>query len=380
MADIISWPFPYHTLPQAGGDGRQSPSLCFLFEMNYELLLNLTKQILVLRGGPGSGNWGHSGRPGKLGGSGKGGGLSLIGSNREASHKERKQAAAKFKQAAGGGDIDRYLAERRTQLSKISPLKKALKAQGLSESDSFAYMDVMTLSEDHFDRYGQKLGLKNLSELKEATFDQQAFLDRDIAATRWELQKRNTVKFGESRSVFGDIDDLPSVGKSADEATSILRDKYGVRVLIDEGVSPDRVHRDISRLIRSGDKYSPVAETLNQKVKAVHFRKESRYPGHTAVADFEIDKINVWTSNHGEMNAYTWVHEVGHGAEGFIRIGQIGKVFDRGKRPTMYAWGNPSENFAETFTMMVSGTGNRNTIKREMAEQYNLITEGVNGF
>lgn len=47
--------------------------------MDYQRLLDLTEDILTLRGGRGSGNWGHSGRKGKKGGSGRGGGLKRIG-------------------------------------------------------------------------------------------------------------------------------------------------------------------------------------------------------------------------------------------------------------------------------------------------------------
>ncbi len=61
-------------------------------------IVNLTEQILTLRGGRGSGNWGHAGRKGKRGGSGKGGGLRAIGVKPDSSHKERRQASKKAKQ------------------------------------------------------------------------------------------------------------------------------------------------------------------------------------------------------------------------------------------------------------------------------------------
>lgn len=40
--------------------------------MDYQRLLDLTEKVLIFRGGPTSGNWGHFGRPGKKGGSGRG--------------------------------------------------------------------------------------------------------------------------------------------------------------------------------------------------------------------------------------------------------------------------------------------------------------------
>jgi hypothetical protein len=54
-------------------------------------LLDLTEQILILRGGPTSGNWAHSGRPGKKGGSGRGGGFRRIKVKPGASRKKVKQ-------------------------------------------------------------------------------------------------------------------------------------------------------------------------------------------------------------------------------------------------------------------------------------------------
>jgi hypothetical protein len=65
--------------------------------MDYQRLLDLTEDILTLRGGRGSGNWGHVGRKGKKGGSGKGGGFKRIGVKPGASRKEIKQASKKFR-------------------------------------------------------------------------------------------------------------------------------------------------------------------------------------------------------------------------------------------------------------------------------------------
>jgi hypothetical protein len=43
--------------------------------MDIKKLIDLTEKILILRGGPTSGNWAHDGRPGRKGGSGRGGGF-----------------------------------------------------------------------------------------------------------------------------------------------------------------------------------------------------------------------------------------------------------------------------------------------------------------
>jgi hypothetical protein len=61
--------------------------------MDYQRLFDLTEKVLIVRGGRGSGNWGHVGRKGKKGGSGKGGGFKRIGVKPGASLKEIKQAS-----------------------------------------------------------------------------------------------------------------------------------------------------------------------------------------------------------------------------------------------------------------------------------------------
>jgi 2'-5' RNA ligase len=58
-------------------------------------LAALTEGILILRGGRTSGNWGHAGRKGKRGGSGRGGGFKRIGVKPGANRKAIKRAAEK---------------------------------------------------------------------------------------------------------------------------------------------------------------------------------------------------------------------------------------------------------------------------------------------
>lgn len=65
------------------------------YEANKADLATLIEGVLILRGGPTSGNWGHSGRPGKKGGSGSGGGFRRIGVKTGASRKQVKRAAKK---------------------------------------------------------------------------------------------------------------------------------------------------------------------------------------------------------------------------------------------------------------------------------------------
>lgn len=54
--------------------------------------------VEALKGGPGSGNWGHEGRPGERGGSGGGGGLSKIGLSKDMDKNERLNALSDYRE------------------------------------------------------------------------------------------------------------------------------------------------------------------------------------------------------------------------------------------------------------------------------------------
>jgi hypothetical protein len=87
------------------GDGRA---------VELKALIDLTWAIMILRGGPTSGNWGHAGRKGKRGGSGRGGGFRKIGvksgkagrgkikqASRQTRSKEERQRGGGVKQRSG---------------------------------------------------------------------------------------------------------------------------------------------------------------------------------------------------------------------------------------------------------------------------------------
>lgn len=59
----------------------------------------LVFRALVEQGGPTSGNWGHAGRPGKKGGSGRGGGFSQIGIK----GKTTRESVDRYRKKIGGG-------------------------------------------------------------------------------------------------------------------------------------------------------------------------------------------------------------------------------------------------------------------------------------
>lgn len=59
--------------------------------------------VIAQDGGPGSGNWGHGGRPGKLGGSTGGGGKQHRTGNKESGFSSEAKKKAEAKKSGGGG-------------------------------------------------------------------------------------------------------------------------------------------------------------------------------------------------------------------------------------------------------------------------------------
>lgn len=105
--------------------------------MDYQRLLQTTESILTLRGSAGSGNYGHDGRPGKLGGSSKGGGLKRIGAKKDTPPGDRKKAAEKFRekrqrQATKGKGVDKSISLLRSNVDNLVEIGPA--GQGVLEN------------------------------------------------------------------------------------------------------------------------------------------------------------------------------------------------------------------------------------------------------
>lgn len=353
--------------------------------VNLSQLLELT--LLISKGGPGSGNWGHAGRKGKKGGSGKGGGLKTIGVKPGSSREERIKAGKLTSLTRGvtADNIETFLIRRRQSLEKDSPLKQALrkKLKGQSEDTIIMYTDVMSMDEKNFDKYAQKLDLENAAGLKKATLSRQKMIDQEVAQLRYHLRRKNTLEVDTplDDQFFSQLDKRTDT-RSRQKLENDLR-RLKVRVLADEGTDSNRVQADLSRLALLAEESPAVRETMVTHVDRVRFHEKPRYEGHTAVADYDPSRrtINIYPTNYPGVNhtpSFVFAHEVGHAAEEFGQSRDIGQIFDRGKRTSMYGWGNPGENFAETFASIVAG--NQERLSQNMTEQYDYIINNVPGF
>lgn len=104
-----------------------------------ELLARIEKLELLLNGGPGSGNFGHSGRPGKVGGSGK-----TVGgpSSKEARHRaERRWANHKMAHR----DLAYLVTAGRN--GENVPLEQIMKEKSVQEAEKRSQFDKNTLEE-----------------------------------------------------------------------------------------------------------------------------------------------------------------------------------------------------------------------------------------
>jgi hypothetical protein len=279
-------------------------------------------------------------------------------------------------------DIDTYLAERRRELEQNNSLIDAiLEAHPeLDAEQALFYADVMTLKKENFYKYAEKLGLSNIDELADQAFNRELFIKREIAKQRWELQAQNTYKPSEQLAEFYDsIDEAPLIGRDSKEAMRILEDRFGVRVVFDGEVDPDRVHKEISRLLAVADERPAVYNAMQDHLKTIRYKIKPQREGHTAVADYEKDLLNIWTSNHDLLGSATLTHEMGHAAEEYVGVGTISKVFDRGQRVSMYGWGNHSEDFAEVFAYYLSGE-DAAAIAEYVPEKIEFMRKHIPGF
>lgn len=145
---------------------------------------SLTLNALILNGGKGSGNFGHGGRPGMVGGSGKGKGGSSDSGDLDAKKKELRATKRKIEKlrSTGGGGVSEMIALK----GKASKLEKEIKDAETSKGKS------ATKAED--DAYESRMKARELSEKakksKEYDEDEAEELYQDLKKQRDEASKK----------------------------------------------------------------------------------------------------------------------------------------------------------------------------------------------
>lgn len=168
-------------------------------------LAQLKRGLLDIKGGPGSGNWGHEGRPGERGGSGAGGGHARVGITKEMTQDDKLNHLSEYAVfRAQGGQLDKpgALPEgiRKKEFAKVNtgpraPMRTAI-ARLIESRDLESY-----LSDKSADRQSKILGeafrmsyeMHNVSTYQEATRD------------RWDFNNSRRVELGEE--IFSEFSD-----------------------------------------------------------------------------------------------------------------------------------------------------------------------------
>lgn len=159
--------------------------------MDYQKLLDTTEQILILRGGPTSGNWGHAGRKGKKGGSGKGGGFKRIGikdgkkAGRKGIKRASRQTRAKDERKRGGGVP-----------------KKSVKIKNGSEKQIKWAEDIISQSKDRMDRRLEKAEGRKAGMIKNGTYTKTEKIFHDVISATAPAIKTELDRFDDARDII----------------------------------------------------------------------------------------------------------------------------------------------------------------------------------
>lgn len=306
----------------------------------------------VLKGGPGSGHFGHRGRPGLRGGSLPGGGAA--------------------------SNIHAWMAAKRRGLpapvrQKIRDRIKEVKP-GATDDECDMYIDVMGLDRKRFRRYAEVLGLD--PSMEDEFFKEQEQLDSHMAREMLRVQDAATYKSGSGHPELMATmsDDMYArvtavVGKDASEVVSKLYDRYGVTVDIRRKVDDDTVHQEMSWLYNLAESDPVLGKVLSTRVKKVVYDK--RPSRSTAAMQWRPDGLYIYPDVHTAANI---LHELGHAYEDASRFDSIKSGFGRGRTVSSYAWTNYSEDFAETFVAVVGGrTGYRDWVP----DKYDAILRSI---
>lgn len=148
---------------------------------------------LTLDGGPGSGNWGHVGRPGKVGGSGKGGGKQHRTGTKESGFSSKaKEKAAEKKSGSGGTGFTTSKESQKKMFSSVESIEdKKILADNMARGSKKLQAELRQAKKDgtidefignHYEEYLQRKekNVKDLSsDKKKAATEEIIELNRD---------------------------------------------------------------------------------------------------------------------------------------------------------------------------------------------------------
>jgi hypothetical protein len=288
--------------------------------------------VVTEKGGPGSGNWAHRGRPGLRGGSMAGMGGAAY-------------ALAQYTQAKRGSFETPVGNQIRDAIRNGRP--------DLDENQVEDLMGIISLDREYFDRYADRFGYP--AGLGDTFIKEVKDNDRRALRLQHEIKQRATYKWTDDEvkdwEALNDRLSKP-VGTNSRDVIGKLEDR-GIRVDVNADVTEGRLHSQLSQLENSLKEYPVLGNILRDRGGRVEFREPR--PGGTAEATWNEDRVTIYNKTDSYVTPSTWVHEILHGADAYTDARERDKVFGRGKQPTSYGWMNFNESWAETAMMVVMG-------------------------
>lgn len=301
------------------------------------------KRKVVMKGGPGSGHHGHSGRPGMVGGSVAGISASFDMSTWLAG--QRKRMPTPVRDAISGA-IEAKMAEKEVKVTREQ-----------AEAEVEMYLDVMVMDEERFQYYAGKLGID--PALAGDFFKEQKTTDQELLRKRYDMQKRMTYEragadFLAMDKLYGDVKDKGLVGANSAEARRVLSEEYGVQVSSKISLSEEAVHENLSYVINAARTNPLISRVVRNELDYIRF--ENHPTRDSAVASAGYRHINIHPTAEEWRSPLTMVHELGHvhsyHDKNWIEAGGFGS----GRHTSSYGWLNPDEDYAETFVAAMAGS------------------------
>jgi hypothetical protein len=218
------------------------------------------------------------------------------------------------------------------------------------------YMEMMALDEERFMRYSDKLGLGLTKEDAGKFFEGMEKASKARAQAQWKYRHQATAKSPET----GQTHVMSHIGGELSRASESYRTDSlmeaerqlavrGVTVQRNVDIPDAELHQELNRLLGLADAQPAVGRVTDQKLRRVIY--EAKREGDPR-ARAGHDWIRVYHEPGQEaffgMNSGDWAHEMGHVAD--VYDPKYLDHYGKGRHVSTYAWTDPSEDFAETWT------------------------------
>jgi hypothetical protein len=313
------------------------------------------KGIIRLKGGSGSGNFGHLGRPGEVGGS----------SSAQSDLDITAYASKKYDALRSKGAYKRAL----NRVAEVWRQRYPDKSDDDINKAADQIVSAMDLGEKEFDWYNTKYDLGFSDAQKKDFIKYSEYVQRAVDRTIFKVHDKLTYHNPDNDFAIPNVDGASEwyanvsaarvglVGNNVQDAVGEIN-KFGITVGIPEGWENEpALHTALSNLVHVLNNEPVVADVASRNLRRIRF---DAWSGDTFLARAMGDSIDVNLSSSWIDNKFfgtgpgTWVHEIGHISENDIPYSSWHNLFTSGNRASSYSWKSPSESYAESFTAYIA--------------------------